>query len=261
MLLAVPETAFRYGFKNDVIGTHGSRTIMLKELRLLLSSCPRPTDYEGFRTAIVGENALLKDTVTTRKESFRRLREMYALNESIILFRALRDLWDDGPDAQPLLALLCATARDSILRATAELILATPRDERVTPQMIEKATEEAFPGRYNPTMLANVGRHAASSWQQSGHLKGRLTKVRDRAKATPAATAYALLLAHLCGSRGEAMFCTLWARLLDTPQHTLYDLASQASRLGWLEYRHTGKVTEITFQHLLRGDSRQESVE
>lgn len=258
MVFQVPEGALQYGFMNDPVGTHGSRTIMLKELRLLLSSCPRPADYEGFRLAIVEENVLMKNTVTTRKESFRRLREMYALDENVILFRALRDLWDESPDGQPLIALLCATARDPILRGTAELILSVAKGEPVTPQMIEKVTDEAFPGRYNPTMLANIGRHAASSWQQSGHLKGRLHKVRDRAAATPASTAYALLLAHLCGNRGEAMFSTLWARLLDAPQHSLYELATQASRLGWLEYRHTGSVTEITFRHLQRGDGSGE---
>ena len=260
MLPLVPKEALGSGFMNEPVGTHGSRTIMLKELRLLLSACPTSTDYEGFRAAIVKENVLLKNTVTTRKESFRRLRELYALDKGAILFRALRDLWEDEPEAQPLLALLCATARDSILRGTAETILAIPKGESVTPQMIERATEESFPGRYNPTTLANVGRHAASSWQQSGHLQGRMRKVRARARATPAATAYALLLAHLCGNRGEAMFSTLWTRLLDTPQHTLYDLASQASRLGWLEYRHTGKVIEISFQHLLLDDGGQESV-
>lgn len=259
MLLKVPETAIEFGFNNDPVGTHGSRTIMLKELQLLLAACPRPTDYEGFRTAIIEENVLLKNTVTTRKESFRRLRELYALDEELVLFRALWDLWVDEPEAQPMLALLCATARDSILRGTAETILAVPEGEQVTPQMIEKATEEAFPGRYNPTMLANVGRHAASSWQQSGHLRGRVTKLRNRARATPAAAAYALLLAHLCGSRGEAMFSTLWLRLLDAPQHRLMDLAREASRLGWLEYRHTGNVTEISFQHLLRNGDNQES--
>jgi hypothetical protein len=252
VLLQVPDSALKFGFMNDPVGTHGSRTIMLKELRMLLAACPRPTDYEEFRTRIVEDNVLLKNTASTRKESFRRLRELYALDEGTLLFRSLRDLWDADPERQPVLALLCATARDSILRATADLILSVAKGETVTPQMIEGATEEAFPGRYNPTMLANVGRHAASTWEQSGHLEGHRNKVRAQAEPTPAATAYALLLAHLSGSRGEAMFETLWLRLLDVPKATRHDLASQASRLGWLEYRHTGAVTEISFDYLLR---------
>lgn len=231
---------------------------MLKELSMLLDASPRPTSYEQFRTAVVDQNILLKNTVSTRKESFRRLRELYMLDEDVILFRALRDLWVDDNEGQPLLAALCAIARDSILRSTAELVLSVPEGAAVTPQMIEKATEESFPGRYNPTMLANVGRHAASSWQQSGHLKGRLKKTRDKAAPTPASTAYALLLGHLCGNRGAALFETLWARLLDASSHTLHELALQASRQGWIEYRHTGAVTEISFHYLLRDSEGEE---
>lgn len=208
--------------------------------------------YEQFRAAVVEDNVLLKNTAATRQESFRRLRELYALEERTLLFRALRDLWAEDESGQPLLALLCCCARDSILRATSDLILSLPQYASVTPQMIEQTTDEAFPGRYNPTMLANVGRHAASSWQQSGHLAGRLPKTRARATATPAATAYALLLGHLCGAQGDALFDTRWARLLDAPPAALRELARRAAQHGWLEYRYGGGVTEITFRHLLR---------
>ena len=60
MNLITPAPALMYGFVNETTGTHGSRTIMLKELRLLFAACPRPTTYEQFRAAIVGDNALLK---------------------------------------------------------------------------------------------------------------------------------------------------------------------------------------------------------
>lgn len=251
-MFVVPDSALLFGFLNDPVGTHGSRTIMLKELQLLLGACPRPTSYDEFRTAVLEYNVLLKNTDSTRKESFRRLRELYAIDESVMIFRALRDLWDENEEAQPLIALLCATARDSLLRASADLILATPQEQRVTPQMIEEITAQTFPNRYNPTSLANIGRHAASSWQQSGHLKGRGKKIRVKANSQPAAVTYALLFGYLCGERGEALFQTLWCRLLDTPLHTLHAQAQAASQLGWLEYRHSGNVTDITFHHLLR---------
>lgn len=256
-MLTVPETALQFGFLNNPVGTHGSRTIMLKELQLLLTTCPLHTMYDQFRTAVVDTNVLLKNTTSTRKESFRRLRELYAIDEGVLLFRALRDLWDEDEEAQPLIAILCASARDSILRASAKLILSTPQEHQVTPQMIEKVTEESFPNRYNPTMLANVGRHAASSWQQSGHLRGRLKKIRDQADSRPTAVAYALMLGHICGERGDNLFRTLWAQLLDAPEHTLRDQAQQASRLGYLEYRHAGTITEISFHHLLRSEKEE----
>jgi hypothetical protein len=251
-VLLLPATSLRYGFVNDTVGTHGSRTIMLRELRLLFAACPRATEYAAFRAAIVDENVLLKNTATTRRESFRRLRELYGLDEAIPLFRGLRDLWDADAAAQPLLALFCALARDALFRGTTSAILTTPPGNEVTPQTIEGAVKTSYPDRYNPTTLANVGRHAASSWQQSGHLQGRARKIRTTVDISAGAVAYALWLSYLCGARGDALFTTTWARLLDAPAHVLHAQAAAASKQGLLEYRHTGAITEITFRHLIR---------
>lgn len=180
------------------------------------------------------------------------MRELYGLDETILVFRGLRDLWEQEATSQPLLAMLCAIARDALFRSTAPLILTTPIAEPVTPQMLENAVKESYPQQYNPTMLANVGRHSASSWQQSGHLQGRMHKVRSRAGSTPVSTAYALWLGWLCGARGDGLFATLWCQLLDAPIHALREQAAIASKLGLLEYRHIGSVTEISFHYLLR---------
>jgi hypothetical protein len=118
--------------------------------------------------------------------------------------------------------------------------------------MIEEATASAFPGRYNPTMLANIGRHAASSWQQSGHLLGRAKKIRSRAVAHPESTAYALFLGHLSGAGGEGLFSTPWTALLDAPAHVLREQARAAARHGLLDYKSLGGVSEIEFPYLLR---------
>lgn len=254
MLISIPHTATQYGFVVDGLGAHGSRTIMLAELRLLLDACPPITDMEGFREAIIDDNVLLKRTHATRKESFRRLRELYGLRNQLVVFRALRDLWEYDRAAQPMLALLCAAARDPIVRVTSTVILTATPGDAVTPDVIADAVEQTFPGRLNKTTLANIGRHAASSWAQSGHLKGRSSKVRARAGMHPTSVAYALLLGHLCGTRGEGLFQTYWTRLLDAPAHLLHDQAFSASQLGWLEYRHTGSVTDVGFAYLLRED-------
>jgi hypothetical protein len=249
----VPDSAISYGFSNEPAGTHGSRTIMLSELRMLLDSCPPNSSYADYQQAIIYDNVLGKQTVTTRRESVRRLRELYSLSGEVLIFEALRNLWPNDHEAQPMLALLCAVARDPILRATADLIMETVPGDPVTPQMISAATEDAFPDRYNPTMLANVGRHAASSWQQSGHLAGRLHKTRSRAESHPESLAYALLLARLTGSSGDNLFTSFWCRLLDTNPATLRDQAAAAARLGWIDYLSAGQVTDVGFSHLLRG--------
>lgn len=251
MSFSIPETAVSYGFIIDGLGAHGSRTMMLKELRLLLAACSPATDVEGYRSAILNDNVLLKQTESTRRKSFRHLRELYGLDPQLLVFQALRILWDQDTQPQPLIALLCAITRDPSLRATTEVVLDTPSDATVIAQMISQSIDDQFPGRLNATTLATLGRNAASSWTQSGHLLGRTNKVRVEAQSHPTSVAYALLLGYLCDIRGEGLFHTLWARLLDAPVHILREQAILASQQGWLEYRHAGEVTEISFRYLL----------
>jgi len=224
---------------------------MLAELGLLLAASSPNAPYEELQALVVESNVLLKATTTTRLRSFRALRELYALNLRVPLFRALRDLWVADPAARPLLALLCATARDPLLRASAGTVLDAPIGDHVRTEALSAAVAEAFTGRYNVATLHKIGQNAASSWAQSGHLQGRSTKVRSAVAPSAPSAAYALLLGHLCGARGEALFDTLWCRLLDAPVYVIQDQAFAASRLGWLEYRHSGMVTEITFRRLL----------
>jgi hypothetical protein len=252
MSTQVRALANEYGFVDKPVGAHSSRTMMLAELRLLLAACPQSASLEEYRSAIVDENVLLKDTVATRKVSFRWLQELYALDRRLSIFRPLRDLWDEDIQAQPMLALLSSAARDPILRETAEMMLAIPVGETVTPTMIAETVNAKFPNRYKLNTLASIGRNAISSWQQAGLLHGKLHKVRVKAESRPASVAYALLLGYLSGARGEALFHTLWCRLLDSPAHVLHEQAFAASQRGWIEYRHMGDVTEIGFRYLLR---------
>jgi hypothetical protein len=252
MSIQVAALSNEYGFINEPVGAHSSRTMMLAELRLLLAARPESAHLEEYRSAVIDENVLLKKTVATRKVSFRWLRELYALDRKILLFRALRDLWNEDTQAQPLLALLSAVARDPILKSTAERILSIPVGEAVTPTMLAEVVNTGFPNRYNPKTLASIGRNANSSWQQAGLLSGKLHKVRVGAQCQPTSVAYALLLGYLSGARGEALFRILWCRLLDAPLHILHEQALAASQRGWIEYRHMGEVTEVGFRHLLR---------
>jgi len=225
---------------------------MLTELRLLLAACPQSASLDEYRTAIIDENVLLKKTVATRKVSFRWLHDLYALDEKILLFRALRDLWDEDVQAQPFLAMLSSVARDPLLKSTAESILAIPIGDTVTREMMTDAVNMSFPDRYSPKTLKSTGRNIISSWQQAGLLSGKLHKVRVKAQSHPPSVAYALLLSHLSGVRGEASFQTLWCRLLDTPVHILHEQAFVASQRGWIEYRHMGEITDISFRYLQR---------
>ena len=257
MRIDAPSLAVDLGFVNDPLGTHTSRTMMLTELRALLESAGPDATYADYQDATIRENACGKATLSTRSKTFRHLRELYALEPGVPLFYALRLLWQSDPTAQPLLAALCAAARDPMLRTTIELILALAPGEATTSSELAEALQDAFPGNYSPGVAARAGRNLASSWQQAGLLAGRAYKTRTHPCARPAVVAYALFLGHVCGARGDLLFTTPWMRLIDLPEWEARAQAVVASRQGWIEYRESGGATEVTFRHLLSAKQEQ----
>src|SRR5205823_4000978 len=117
--------------------------------------------------------------------------------------------------ARPLLALLCASARDPLLRLTANPVLEAKLGEKVPTARLAEPIADAFPDRFNPSTRGKIARNAASSWTQSGHLSGHRSKVRSQPAATPGSAAFALALGYLTGVRGQILLHTFWARLLD----------------------------------------------
>ena len=101
---AAQAAGFRFGEK----GTHTSRTMMLAELTEVLEILPADATRDEYAEAIIESNVLGKQTTSTRR------------------------LWDVDEPGRPLIALLCALARDPLLRATSKAVLPMPiRDERI----------------------------------------------------------------------------------------------------------------------------------
>jgi hypothetical protein len=235
-------------------GANTSHTIVVPALVQLLSAVDRTADAAAYERAVLEQNVLGKDTAGSRQRTLRYLRELYLLRPDSLLFRALRDLWTDDPSGQPLLAGLCALARDAVFRASAPAVLGTSPGDEIRSSDLAEAVEQAFPAAYGDATLAKIGRNTFSSWEQTGHLEAvaRTEKVRRRPVCTPATTAYALLLGHLEGVRGEALFDTIWAQALDQPRHHLIELAMVASQRALIDFRHSGGVTDVGFTELLR---------
>jgi hypothetical protein len=248
----IPESSEQYGFRRIPVGTHGSKTMMLRELSLLFAASTPDTPYAELRRLALDENVLLKDTASNRKEVFTRLGQLYGLNRELLLYRALRALWGAGEKEHGLLALLCSLARDPLLRATTPVVLEQPQGSAMSPQMLEAAIQVAYPDRYSINMRASISRNALSSWTQSSHVRGHRAKTRARAVAGPAAAAYALFLGHLCGARGLLLMESAWAQVLDAPPGSVGNLAFAASQRGWLDYRRLGDVADISFTQLMK---------
>src|SRR5687767_11989362 len=104
-------------------GANSSHTILLPALSRVLASVEYRADAEAYERALVDDNVLGKGTAESRRRTLRYLKELYLLRPDSILFRALRDVWTDDPAGQPLLACLCALARDPLFRASAPAVL------------------------------------------------------------------------------------------------------------------------------------------
>jgi hypothetical protein len=235
-------------------GANTSHTIVVAALQRVIDTVGHQAGAEEYERAVVDDNVLGKDTAESRQRTLRYLRELYLLRPDSILFRALRDLWTDDPAGQPLLAGLCALARDPVFRASAPAILDADPGDQITSTDLAEAVDTAFPARYSDATLAKIGRNTFSSWEQTGHLElvARTKKVRRRATCTPATVAYALLLGHLEGVAGAALFDTFWAHVLDHPRSHLVELATTASQRMLVDFRNSGGVTDIGFSELLR---------
>jgi hypothetical protein len=247
------DLGFRWGHK----GTHTSRTIMLDELRLVLDSCPPNATRRDYLSAILDENCLGKRTAATRKLSSQRLSELYGLDLGVPLFRVLRRCWLADPNGRAILATLLALARDPLLRASATPVLRMRPGEELARQDLNEAIRRAVGDRLSESTLDKVVRNTASSWTQSGHLKGRGRKLRQPVKPTAATTAFALMLAFLAGSRGMALLESLWAQVLDAPPDELMRLALDARRLGYMDVSQSGGVMEVSFSRLLAPEERR----
>ena len=236
-----------FGLKFTPGGPHISRTMMLAELGAVLTSVPQGSGVADYRTAILVQNVLGKATDSTRIESLRRLRELYALDEAKPIFGLLIKLYAIDPASLPLLAVQVAFGRDPTFRSTAPAVIDAAFGARVETASLTQAFAETFPNQYSELSQGQTGRHAASSWTQSGHLLGRTKKTRQKIKPTPAAVTMALLLGSVSGYHGAAVFSNPWCRLLDLDADRAKGLGQDAHRAGLLNLRAVGEVVEISF--------------
>jgi hypothetical protein len=242
--------AIAAGFRFGHIGTHTSRTIMLDELGATFEALPPEAKPAEYAAAIIDANCLGKRTVATRRLSFQRLRELYALDAAVPMFRILRRLWETDAPGRPLIALLSSLARDPLLMATAETVVGLADGEEYQRPAMRGAVEKAVGERMNESTIDKVVRNAASSWSQSGHLVGRTFKFRRTVRPTPAVVAFALYLAHAAGFQGEYMLSTGWLKVLDCGASSALELATAAKRMGLLDLRMAGDVFDLSLDRL-----------
>lgn len=241
-----------FGFRLGRGGAHTARTMMLEDLMVLLSCVVHPdASKSDYLRAIVEENCLAKRSGKTRSLSYKYLANLYSLDCDKIIYRALLFFWRRDMSGQPLLALICAYARDPVLRSSAPFVLDFPVGAVVARDLFEEFLENQEPDRFSKATLRSTVQNINSTWTKSGHLRGKLKKVRSKANPTAGSVSYALFLGYLSGVRGKALFQTEYAKLLDCTLDKAVELAEEASRRGWIVFKRVGDIMEALFPALI----------
>lgn len=234
---------------------------MLADVSLVLEHGGKTAELNDYLMAIVEQNVLGKPTQTTRKRSAKRLLELYSLNRLCPVFRLLRQFWCVDASARPMLAFLAASARDPLLRESTPIVLAMPIDTVGNSAIFANRLKEKYPTRFKPTTLRSTAQNLSSTWTQAGYLAGRVNKRRIRPIVSPVVVTYALLLGYLRGARGKMLLDSVWTRMLDRSPVEIADLATDASKQGWMNYKAAGSVVEISFPGLLTPSEEKASNE
>jgi hypothetical protein len=224
-------------------GAHQSKTMMFEELDSLLITGLR--DSTDLIRAVVEENALGKRTKTTRILTFRHMASLYGLSTQPAITKTLFKIWRADPQGRRLNALIVALARDPLLRDSASVIARAGIGSQVHRSEVEAALRSANPGRMSEKTIRSLAQHCNATWTQSGHLKGRVKKIRQRASPTPSNIAFAALLATVCGFRGPSILSSMWVAILDLTPDQALDYLRRAQAVGLAKIRSAGDVTEI----------------
>ena len=247
------ENLNRYGFCAKFGGTHTARSMMLDDLQTLLEYLTDSyAPQKEYRHAIIENNCLGKRSGRTRKITYRHLRYLYILDPEVPIFRALRYFWQRDTEARPLLALICAFARDAVLRLSAPFILNMDLGKVITREDMENYLSSVDPNRFSKATLRSTAQNVNTSWTKAGHLRGHIKKERVKAHATSGSVAFALFLGYLKGARGEGLFETEYAKLLDLQSEEARNLAVAAFPKGWMVFKRVGDVIEVGFPKLLK---------
>jgi hypothetical protein len=246
------------GFKLNRNSTHTARTIMVSELNLLFEYIvDHNATTDDYVEAMVHDNCLYKRSMSNRKITAKHLLELYTLDRSVPIFRALRYLWYEDEASRPLLALLCATTRDSILHDTAQHFWDLSLSTVITREDTERWVNAMETGRFSEVTLRSTAKNLNSSWTQSGHLVGRVQKTRIKPDPNTGATVFALFLGYLSGFRGMQLFQSEYVKILDCSEHEAVNLAQEAAQKGLLTFKKLGDVVEVGFPNILTSQDKE----
>ncbi len=245
------------GLRPNQVGGHAARSMMLTELQAVLAQTVTTAHRADIERAVVENNILNKPTLASRRKSLRHLQELYGLDMAQALFRVLRDFSPRDPASIPLLALVCAYARNPQVRGSFALIHRLGVGEVLRRETMEAHLEACFPGRFSPARKNSMAQDVNTSWTNAGHLTGKVRKVRRLPECRPEAGAYAMFAGYLSGLRGQQLVQSPLGLLVAKDSSVLLTQLPLASARGLIGFKFAGGIVEFEFRRLLTPEEQR----
>jgi len=240
------------GFRNVKNSVMTNRTIMVAELEKLLTyNNSSLMDFQQYMDAIINENCLHKATENNKNYTAKHLQNLYGLDPSNLVFRGLKFFYDKESCALPLLASLAAYSRDSIFNISFSYIQNLPIGALSRNDDFILFIEKQYPGRFSDKMLLSLVQNLHSSWTQSGHLTGKMKKIRQNLPDCHTAVCYALFLGSIKGIRGQNLFFSEYVNLLEYGYEKSLELAKESAAQGFINMKCIGDVIEVRFPGII----------
>lgn len=242
----------RLGFVDGEHGAHSHATLMVRDLEVIFQATVPSSALADYARLVVVENVLGKRTTAARKHTLNNLMNLYALDPRVPVFRIFRELWHREASGHPILALMCAVARDPLLRDSAQVVLDLPPGQTLSSGTLATSIKRQMA----PATVNAIGTRMLSTWAQAGFLNSPRRRMRVHPHATPGAATYALALSFMEGSRGSLLLTTSWTRLLDRSSDEVLNLVRQAAQHRWIGYRAAGDVMDLRVEAWFTNEER-----
>lgn len=245
------------GFRFGINGPHAARTMMLDDLRTLFTRTSCQATRDEYAAAVVQDNLLGKPTHKSRELAWRHMSALYGFDAANPLFRALQRLWPLNEQAQPLLAIAVALARDPLLHGSLGFFLQQEVGAYVPRESVEAFLDKTFPDRFSAASLKSIAQNLGGTLTSAGFLQGKARKTRVLPEVHPESLAILLFLGWLEGRTGQRLFTSDWVSMLNQTPEELESLTTLASHRGLLVFMNAGGVQELRFPGYLTAEEER----
>jgi len=232
-----------------------ARSALYTDLRLLLEGCAEALPRDAYRTLVVDENRLTRNSTAARKKLWEELRKRYILEADHPLFAAFWSEWtsctsevERGQTAYCLFALHDRLVVDLGQELLFPLLLRAPADLRVADVLafLERSTaDHPEVSLWSDQTKTAVAQKYTASVRDFGLATGAIRKKTVRPAAYGPPVRLLVNALRLAGFADLELVQAPVFRIIGLEPTEMIDTFAELSRLGEIRFRMQGDVVEL----------------